>query len=166
MKNMENVQIGKIVNAVGLKGEVKMYSYSGSMDRFAALGRVFVGDAEHEIEKARCVKNTVIMKLSGIDSRDAAELAKGKDVFIKESDLPTLPEGTYYVRDMLGLSVFDDAGSCIGRLSDVIQNSAQDLYEVEMADGRKILIPAVEEFVLSVDVHRRRIDVKLIEGLI
>ncbi|MCL1983559.1 MAG: ribosome maturation factor RimM [Clostridiales bacterium] len=164
---METVLIGKIVNAVGLKGEVKLYSYSGQEGRLGELGHVFVEGARHEIEKARWAKgNVAVLKLSGIDDRAAAEGAKGKNVFINESDLPALPEGTYYVRDMIGLPVFDDAGGAIGELCDVVQSGAHDLYEVEMKDGKKILIPAVEEFVLSVDIAKKRIDVKIIEGLV
>ena len=163
---MENVQIGIIVNAAGLKGEVKLFSYSAPQKRYEELGRVFVDGEEHKIEKVRYVKNAVVLKLSGINDRDAAEGAKGKGVFIKASDLPVLSEGTFYIRDMIGLLVFDDTGGFIGKLSDVVQNSAQDLYEIETECGKKALIPAVEEFILNIDILNKRMDVKLIEGLI
>lgn len=163
---MEKIQIGKIVNAVGLKGEVKVYNYSRSKERYEELESIYVENTEYKIEHVRYNKEIVILKLSGINDRNAAEAAKGKDLYIDGSDLPVLSEGEYYVRDMIGLSVVDDAGNVLGRLSDVIQNSAQDLYEVEMKDGKKILIPAVEEFILNIDMEKRQIDVKPIEGLI
>ena len=163
---MEKISIGKIVNAAGLKGEVKVYNYSGSKERYQQLRSIYVENTEHEIEKARYHKEIVILKLSGINDRNAAEEAKGKGIYINESDLPALSEGEYYIRDMIGLTVVDDTGNVLGKLSDVIQNSAQDLYEVEMTDGRKILIPAVEEFILNIDIEKRQMDVKLIEGLV
>lgn len=163
---MGKIKIGKIVNAVGLKGEVKVYNYSGSRARYESHGHIFAGVTKREIEKSRYVKGTVILKLSGIDDRSAAEASKGEDIYIDEADLPELPEGEFFIRDLIGLEVFDDAGAAIGSLCDVIQNSAQDLYEVEMTGGRKILIPAVEEFIVGVDIEKKRMTVKLIEGLI
>jgi len=163
---MEKIKIGKIVNAVGLKGEIKVFSYSGAAERYGRLDGVYIDGVKHEIEKVRSLRNVVILKVSGIDDRTAAEGAKGQDICIDEADLPKLPEGEYYVRDMIGHEVADESGNVIGVLCDVIQNSAQDLYEVEMADGRKVMIPAVDEFVLSIDMEKKRITVRLIEGLI
>ena len=163
---MEKIQIGKIVNVAGLKGEVKIVNYSGSKERYQELESIYIENAEHKIEKVRYNKDVVILKLSGIDDRNAAEEARGKDIYISESDLPELSEGEYYIRDMIGISVVDDTGNVLGNLSDVIQNRAQDLYEVEMKDGKKILIPAVEEFILNIDIEKKQMDVKLIEGLI
>ena len=165
-KNMGRIKIGKIVNASGLKGEVRVYNYSGSRERYNELKSIFVEDVEHDIEKVRYVRDLVVLKLSGIDSRDAADGARGGDVYIDEKDLPDLPEGAYYIRDMIGITVDDERGNTIGTLSDVIQGRAQDLYEVDMADGRKALIPAVEEFITGVDIEKRHMTVKLIEGLI
>jgi len=163
---MEKINIGKIVNAVGLKGEVKVYSYSNSKERYEDLTRIYVEKEEYKIEKVRYNKDVVILKLVDVDDRTTAESMKNKDIFIDESDLAELPDDEYYVRDMLGISVVTDDGRTLGILSDVIQNKAQDLYEVEMPDGRKILIPAVAEFILNVDIANKQMTVKLIEGLI
>ena len=163
---MDRVNIGKVVNAVGLKGEVKVYNYSASRERYRELGCVCLEDTEHAIEKVRYVKQNVVLKLSGIDDRTAAEEAKGKEVYVSAESLPELPEGEYYIRDIIGFSVAEDAGGVIGSLSDVIQRSAQDLYEVELSGGGKILIPAVEEFVLDIDPGKKQITVKLIDGFI
>ena len=163
---MEKIQIGKIVKAVGIKGEVKVYSYSNSEERYEEKQHIYVENVKYTIEKSRFSKNIATLKLSGIDDRNAAEALKDSDIYIDESDLPVLSDGEYYIRDMIGITVVDDKGNTIGRLSDVIQNSAQDLYEVEMEDGKKILIPAVEEFILSIDIESKQMNVKLIEGLI
>lgn len=163
---MEKVNIGKIVNAVGLKGEVKVLNYSAYKERYRELAGIYIEDTGYAIEKTRFVKENVILKLSGVDGRDEAEALKGKDVYISGDELPGLPEGAYYIRDIIGFSVTDDNGTVIGSLSDVLQNRAQDLYEVELENGKKILIPAVEEFVIDIDAVKRQITVKLIEGFI
>ena len=163
---MEKINIGKIVNAVGLKGEVKIYNYSNAKERYEGLGIICVENENYEIEKVRYNKDMVILKLLGINDRTSAEELKGKDLFINESELAELPEGEYYVRDMIGISVVENDGSTLGILSNVIQNKAQDLYEVEMSDGKTILIPAVEEFILDIDIDAKRMIVKLIDGLV
>ena len=156
---------GKIVNAVALRGEVKIYSYSDPY-RFEELERIYVENEPKKIEKVRCQGNVVIVKLSGINDRNMAEAIKGKNVYIDESELPELPEDTYYIRDLIGMNVETQEGKHIGILKDVIQNTAQDLYEIETEDKRQILIPGVGEFVVKIDMEERNIVVKVIEGLL
>ena len=163
---MDKILIGKVANAVGLRGEIKVFPYSETKERFEELTTVYLGDEACRIEAVRYQKNLVVLKLSGIDDRAAAEQVKGQDVSIGAEELKELPADTYYVRDMIGLYVVDEAGAPLGHLTDVIKNTAQDLYEVETADGRKILIPAVEEFILRIDMDNNRITVRLIEGLL
>ena len=163
---MEKIIIGKIVNAVGLKGEVKVYCYTDRKERFEELERVYVEDTPYPIANVRYQANVAILRLEGIDDRNQAEAQKGKNVSILESDLERLPEDTYYVRDLLGIAVADEEGRVLGSLSDVVQSSAQDLYEIKLESGKKILRPAVREFVLSVDMENRTMNVKLPEGLL
>jgi 16S rRNA processing protein RimM len=191
---MEKIKIGKIVNAVGLKGEVKVYSYAGENDRFEKLDRIIAGgsqsgsgqsgsgqeggakraackkpqsDMEFEIEKVRYQKNMVILKLRGVDDRNQAEALKDMDVFITEDDLEELPDDTFYVRDLIGCQVVDiNDGKKLGVVSDLIQNSAQDIYQIDLAEGGQTLIPAVEQFIKNVDIENKTITVSLIPGLI
>ena len=191
---MEKIKIGKIVNAVGLKGEVKVYSYAGENDRFEKLDRIIAGgsqsgsgqsgsgqeggakraackkpqsDMEFEIEKVRYQKNMVILKLRGVDDRNQAEALKDMDVFITEDDLEELPDDTFYVRDVIGCQVVDiNDGKKLGVVSDLIQNSAQDIYQIDLAEGGQALIPAVEQFIKNVDIENKTITVSLIPGLI
>ena len=163
---MEKIMIGKIVNVVGLKGEVKVYNYSDSDEIYRTTEAVYVGDDLVGIENVRLQKNMVILKLAGISDRDGAEAVRGKELFITESDLPELPEGQYYIRDLIGMTVKKENGEILGKVSDVLQNTAQDIFEVENADGRKILIPMVDLFVLEIDNAAGEIRVRLIEGML
>ena len=163
---MERYKIGKIVNAVGLKGEVKVYNYSDYKERFEEIDHVFVEEEPYKIENTRYMKDLAILKLSGVQDRNGAEALKDKDLYITEDMLRSLPEDTYYIKDLIGIQVVNQAGEPVGILCDVIQNSAQDLYEIQLEDQRKILIPAVEEFILDINMEERKITVHVIEGLL
>lgn len=165
---MEKIKIGRIVNAVALKGEVKIYSYSDRAERFEELPELIVeGRGKLEIENVRYQKNMAIVKFKGIDDRSKAETLKEKDVYITEDDLAELPEDTFYIRDLTGCRVFDaESGLLIGTVSDIIQNSAQDIYQIDLEKGGQALIPAVGEFIRLVDVREKVIKVSLIPGMI
>ncbi|MFQ7473362.1 MAG: ribosome maturation factor RimM [Anaerovoracaceae bacterium] len=164
---MEKIKIGKIVNAVGLRGEVKVYNYSDSEEVYERTPEIYAEDKLLKVENVRVQKNMVILKLSGIDDRNEAEAAKGVELYITESDLPELPEGVFYVRELIGMNVVEsEKDMFLGTVTDVIQNIAQDIFEVEQENGKKILIPKVDEFILNIDKEQKTIYVKLIEGLL
>jgi 16S rRNA processing protein RimM len=162
---MDKIKIGKAVNAAGLKGELKVYHYTDYKERFEELEKIYLENTGYEITAVRYVKDLVILKLKGIDNRTEAEKHKGEDIYIDKTDIRELPEGTYHIFDLIGLNVVNEDGRVLGTLSDVIQNSAQDLYEVEKENKNKFLIPAVEEFILKIDLQEKTMTVRLIEGL-
>lgn len=163
---MEKILIGKITSAVGLKGEVKVYNYSDSIEIYEETPQVYVGDELMDVISVRQQKNMVVLRLSGFTDRDAAERARGREIFVTEADLPELPEGQFYVRDLIGMQVVTEEGEDLGEVTDVIQNTAQDLFEVELPEGRKVLIPKVDAFVRSIDGEARTVTVRLQEGLL
>ena len=163
---MEKIKIGKIVNTVGLKGEVKVYNYSDSIEIYETIESIYVEGRLTVIENVRAQKNMVILKLEGADDRNAAEALRGKELYITEDDLPELPEGQYYVRDLIGMSVTEEDGNLLWHVTDVLQNTAQDIFEVESENGKKLLIPKVDQFVLDIDAEKREITVRLIEGML
>ena len=162
---MEKIKIGKIVNAVALKGEIKVYPYS-EQSRFYEIDRVSIDGKEYPVENVRMQGATVILKLGGIDDRNAAEAQKEKCVCISEDQLPELPEGEFYIRDLIGMDVVTEDGERLGTLNDVIKNTAQDLYEVRRENGKMLLIPGVSEFILDTDMQEKKIKVRLPEGLL
>lgn len=163
---MEKILVGKIVNVVGLKGDVKVYNYSDSIQIYEETPEIYVDDKLTKIEKARLQKNMVVLKLEGIDSRDAAEYLRGSELFVTDADLPELPEGQFYIRDLIGMAVKEENGKVIGKVSDVIQNTAQDIFEVELENKKKVLIPKVDQFIIDIDGDEREITVRLIEGIL
>lgn len=176
---MENIKIGKIVNAVALRGEVKVYHYSDYKERFEELDEVLVernvakkhSMEKYKIENVRYQKDMVILKLKGVDDRNAAEALKDCDVFITEADLRELPEDTFYIRDLIGCRVINQAEGSgdaeeIGIITDVLQNSAQDIYQIKTPSGKEVLIPAVGEFVKEISIGEKTVKVNLIPGFL
>lgn len=150
---------------VGLRGELKIYPYSENKERFETLKTIYFDDAQVDIEQVRYKDNLVILKIQGVDDRTSAEACRGKEVFMNEEDLEILPEGTYYVKDILGFGVEDASRGMIGILKDVRDNGAQNLFIIEKNNGGELLVPAVEQFFTGVDLTRKVVLVDLIEGM-
>ena len=167
----ETVLIGKVGSPVGIKGEVRITLYAQDSTNLKE-GKVLLLEragktTEAAIKRLRYQKDRPVVKLEGIDDRNAAEEARGMEVSIHASDLEELPEGEHYVRDLIGCKVIDTAGGReVGVLKDVIQNTAQSILEVETAEGKTVLIPAVDEFMRGIDEEEGIITVELIPGFI
>lgn len=162
----DRITLGKITSAVGIKGEVRVYPYTDYIERFSEIKELQVESTVHKIERVSYRKNMVVLKLEGIDYRNLAEEQKGKKLYLNKEDMWEIPEDTYFVADLLGLNVLNEEGEHIGILTDVIQNSAQDIYEIQMENKKKFLLPAVKEFVLSINIEGKNMVVRLIEGLV
>lgn len=170
-EKMEKIKIGQIVNAVALRGEVKIYNYSDYKERFEELDTVILEKGrtskEYKIENVRYQKNMVIAKFKGVNDRNQAESLKDYDVLITEEDLRELPEDTFYIRDLIGCSVVDlNSETKVGVIKDVLQNTAQDIYQVETSEGKAVLIPAVAQFVKNVKIDEKIVEVTLIPGFL
>jgi len=159
------IKIGEVVNVVGLRGELKIYPYSENKERFETLKTVYFDKTQVEIQQVRYKDNLVILKIQGVEDRTSAEAYRGKEVFMDDKDLEELPEGTYYIKDILGFLVEDRNRGIIGTLKDVKDNGAQNLFIIEKNNGSELLVPAVEEFFAGVDLERKVVLVDLIEGM-
>lgn len=163
------VNIGRISSAVGLKGEVKVILYASDSDNLKE-GKVLLlkrgkEKLEASIAALRFQNGKPIIRLEGIDDRTAAESLKAMEISIRETDLEDLPEGEHYVRDIVGYTIHDMAqNKNIGVLRDVLQNTAQNVLDIETADGGQILVPAVDAFMRGIDDENEIINVELIDG--
>ena len=163
---LERFKLGQIVNAVGLKGESKVYPYTDYKERFEELDQLYIEDELWDIEKVRYQGNMAILKFKGVDDRNAAEALKGKYLYVDRAHARELEEDEYFVPDLLGMKVCSPEGEAYGTLKDVLQNTAQDVYVVEKPGDGLFMIPAVKQFVKKVDLDQRVITVELIEGMI
>ena len=166
----EYLQIGKIVNIHGVHGEVKLIQLTDDPGRFEDLEWVFVEKggsmARHDILGVKFVKNSVVLKLSGIDSVEEAEKYRESFVLVDREHAVRLPEDSYFICDLLGLSVFDENGKLLGKVEDVFRTGSNDVYQVKSETGKDILIPALKSVVREISIEKQRIDVILPKGLL
>jgi len=168
---MDYFEIGKIVNTVGVKGEIRVFPTTDDIKRFSLLENITVVSPSGEqrvfcIQKTRYHRNLVMLTLEGISSMDAAAALKGSTIVVSRADALPLADGEYYVPDLLGLDVLLEDGEKLGVLRDVLVTGANDVYVVKTASGKEILIPAIEKCILNVDIENRTITVHLLEGLV
>ncbi len=161
--------VGTIVKAIGIAGDVVVKPMTDFPERFRRLKVLWIGAescavTEAGIEKAAVSGRGIRLKLRGIDDRNAAERIRGKILFIEEARAVKLPPGEYFIHDVLGLSVRDEGGGDLGTVADVLRYPASDVYVIRGNRG-EILLPAVKEFVRSVDLGTRTMVVRLIEGM-
>jgi len=165
-----NVRVGMIVNTQGLRGEVRVYPLTDYKERFEELDHVYLENESNDrlnIEKVKYRKNLVILKFKNYDSINDVEKFKDLYLYIKEDDLRKLPKDTYYIIDLIGSMVYDSEDNLLGELIDVIQNTAQDIYVINLEkENKEILIPAVKEFIKYIDIENKIIKVNLIEGML
>ena len=167
---MENyLELGQIVNVKGLKGEVKVNSFSENSSRFESLSKVFLkikGEIKQfEIERVGYSKNQVIIKFVGINTIEEAEKLRNSYILIDRDSLEKLPEGVYYIADLIGLDVFTDNGDYLGKVDDIYNTGSNDIYVVKNDLGQSKLLPGIEEVIKNIDLKSGKIIVNLIEGL-
>ena len=159
--------VGRIVAPWGVRGEVKVTIETGFPERFERLKRVYLGEKaiSFVLERSRLHKGHALLKLRGCGDRDAAEKLRGQLVQIPIEEAMPLGEDEYYVYQIVGLDVWTTEGEHLGRVSEVLFTDANDVCVVTGERG-EILIPAVEDVVLEVDLVSGQLIVELIEGLI
>ncbi|MBP5312463.1 MAG: 16S rRNA processing protein RimM [Clostridia bacterium] len=166
---LDYITIGKIVNVHGVHGEVKVLPDTDDVNRFRKLKSVLLlaGDVRRRVE-VKGVKFTnkfVVLKLEGVDDRDQADRMRGIELQVERKDAIKLPEGRYFIGDLIGCLVLEDDGNELGRITDVFLGVGNDIYNVETPEGKTILIPVLPDVVLDVDVEAAVVKVKLPPGL-
>lgn len=166
---MDKLEVGKIVNTHGLKGEVKIVTWTDSPDVFEALEYVWAEKKHEEIKltvkSVKYQKNNIIVKFLEIDSIEEAEKYKNCILKADREMLGELPEGVYYIADLIGCEVYDENGKMLGNISDVFNTGANDIYAVSAPQRKDLLIPVTDETILDVNIDDKKVTVHLLEGL-
>lgn len=155
------LEIGKIINTHGVRGEVKIEPWADSPEQLAEMRRILLDETMYRFH-GRVHGNFVLAKLDSIDSVEQAMALKGKTIWIDRNDLK-LPEGVCFVQDLLGLPVFSEDGARVGILKDIMEYPAGRVYVVSGEEEH--LIPEAGGFIQELDTEHGRIVVKLIEGM-
>lgn len=163
-------EVGQIVNTFGIKGQVKVVPYTDDIERFDELKQIYIDKKGHlqlfQIEQVNYHKNMVILKLKGIDTVEEAEKYRNCYLKIDRKDAKKLPEGTYFIADLIGLEVYSDADNLLGKVDDIYNNGSCDIYVVKDEKGKQILLPAIPDVLKKVDLENEKIIVHIIKGLL
>ena len=165
----KRLEVGQIVNTFGIKGELKVTPFTDDINRFDDLKKVYVKTRKdnqlYKVENVRYHKNMVLLKLEGIENPEQGELLKNAYLEIDREDAIPLEEGQYFIVDLIGLDVYTDEGNLLGKVEDIYNTGANDIYVVKDELGKQILLPGIKEVIKEVKLDDRVI-VHLIPGLI
>lgn len=167
----EVLNIGRIINTHGIKGEVKVSSLTDDPERYEKLKTVNMNlkgiKSVMTITSVKYFKDSVILKFKEINDMDAAEKLKGAMLFVERKDAIKLPEDSFFIGDIIGCEVFDEQRGSLGTVQEVLQTGSNDVYIVNGSGKYKdVLVPALKTVVRKVDIQNKRIDVILPEGLL
>lgn len=163
------LEIGKIVNTHGLRGEVKIVPWTDYPDDFERIKNVTVKlrnkTVECTIKSVKYQKNNIIVGFNEIKDINEAEELKNAVVYASREELGELPEGVYYIADLIGMKVYNEANEFIGKIGDVLKTGSNDVYIVKQDGKKDLLLPVIDDVVLSVDTDKRVVTVHVMEGL-
>ena len=163
------LQVGAITSTHGIRGEVKVFPTTDDPARFKKLKKVILDTGKRqidmEIQSVRFFKQFVIVKFKGIDNINDVEQYKGSSLFVSRENAVSLEENEYYIADLMGMEVFTEEGH-FGIVKDVMETGANDVYIVDSKEHGEVLIPAIHDCILDVDLDEQKMTIHLLPGLI
>ncbi len=164
------LQVGIISSTHGVRGEVKVFPTTDDAKRFKKLKEVLLGLPSGEklplkIEQVKFFKQFAILKFADYDSINDIEKYRGLSLFVTRENAVKLQKDEYFIADLIGVSVTDENGEKIGELTDVMETGANDVYVIRREDGSELLLPAIRQCILDVDVEKGCMRVHVLEGL-
>lgn len=164
------LKVGVITTTHGVRGEAKVYPTTDEPERFLELDYVLLDTGRElrklEIKNVKFFKNLVILKFKGVDNINDIEKYKGRDLWIPREEGQELEEDEYYIADLLEMSVVLEDGQEFGTLKDVMETGANDVYIIDSAEHGEVLLPAIKECILDVDLEKNVMTIHLMKGLI
>ena len=164
----EYLVVGFLRRAHGVRGEMVMEVHTDFPERLKPKTEVFVGD-EHQpmtISGTRFHQEGLLVKFKDLDKPEDAARYRNQLVYVTAADRPQLPNGQYYHHELIGFDVVDEDENVIGKLTEIMQTGANDVYVTTRSDGSEILLPVIPSVILDIEADRRLIRVHLLDGLI
>jgi len=169
METEDYFDIGKIVNVHGLRGEIRVMPITDDPSRFDLLDSIEVFNNStsqtYQLKNIRPHKTLLVIQLEGVEDRNAAEALVGSVIKVPRSQALPLEDDEYYQKDLLDMSVVSEHGEDLGTLVQIIETGANDVYVVRPESGKDLLIPAIKECILSVNLAENKMIVHLMKGL-
>ncbi len=164
------LQIGVITQTHGVRGEVKVFPTTDDPARYKKLKKVILDTGKEqlplEIQGVKFFKQFVILKFKGIDNINDIEKYKRCPLLVAREDAIPLEENEYFIADMIGMEVQTEDGEIFGTLKDVIETGANDVYVIESVMHGEVLVPAIKECILDVNIEEQKMKIHLLDGLI
>ena len=164
------LEIGQIVNTNGLKGFLKVKPLTDDTTRFEKLKTIYIQKAKEligfKIQEVKYNKQSVLLKLEGIDDITEAEKYKNFYIKISKENAVELEKNSYFIVHIIGCQVYTDENEYLGNVVDVFQTGSNDVYTLKNSEGKEILIPAIKEVIKNVDIKNKKIVIHLMDGLI
>ena len=164
------LQVGVISSTHGVRGEVKVFPTTDQVQRFKKLKEVILdtgsGQQVLKVESVKFFKQFAILKFEHYDNINDIEKYKGKSLYVTRENAVKLQKDEYFIADLIGMNAVSDDETLKGTLTDVIETGANDVYVIELEDGRELLLPAIKECILKVDVEGEQLTFHLMEGLL
>lgn len=164
------LQVGVISSTHGIRGEVKVFPTTDDVKRFKKLKKVILDTGrEHlplEVESVKFFKQFAIVKFKGIDNINDIEKYKGKSLLVDRENAVKLRKDEYFIADMIGLQVYTEDGEAFGVLKDVLETGANDVYIIDSQKHGEVLVPAIKQCILDVDIEGQKMTIHLMEGLV
>ena len=155
----EKLLIGEILKPQGILGEVKIKPYTDDNRRFLKLREVFVGETLYKVLGARVGGDFVFLAFSGVADRNAAELLRGKMLYVERENAVPLKKGVYFIVDVVGCNIVDEEGTVYGTVTEITQ-AARDIYTAKSPEGKIFRFPFLKDLVSEVDVENRTVTVR------
>ena len=163
-------KIGIITSSHGVRGEMKVFPTTDDTARFKKCKQVYIEEKSglvlHDVESVRVLPDKVLLKLKGIDTPEEAVKLRQRGIFVDREHAVKLSKDEYFIADLIGLSVIDEDGKELGSITDVLPTGANDVYQISMPDGNELLLPAIKECILEVDVEKGFMKVHVLDGLL
>lgn len=164
------LQVGVITSTHGVRGEVKVFPTTDDPARFKKLKKVVLDTGKEtlplEIAGVKFFKQFVILKFKGIDNINDIEKYRQCPLLVTREDAVPLEEDEYYIADMIGMKVVTEDGEEFGTLKDVMETGANDVYIIDSNAHGEVLIPAIQECILDVDIEAQQMKIHLMDGLV
>ena len=166
----DRFQVGVITSPHGVHGEVKVFPTTDDPRRFRRLKEVILVTGKEEknleIEGVKFFKQFVILKFKGIETPEEVSKYRQGSLYVTRENAVRLGKDEYFIADLIGLRIFDEENAEIGVLRDVLETGANDVYIIDLKDGRELLLPAIRECVLNVDIEAGKMQIHILDGLL
>lgn len=164
------LQVGVITSTHGIRGEVKVFPTTDDPKRFKKLKQVILDTGKEkrdlEVESVKFFKQFVILKFKGIDNINEVERYKRCPLLVTRDHAVPLQEDEYFIADMIGMQVVTEDGAVFGTLKDVIETGANDVYIIESSEHGEVLVPAIKECILDINIEEQKMQIHLMNGLV